>query len=168
MAVMKRARRVRGAPPKNTAPTHYDQLMKQGMGNSEACQIVGISRTSVTRWGHGHTAIPGQGSHKVLADLTATTFRLRALPLGDGTNHPRGPARSRHSVQTIARVLGRSPSTVNREIQRNTHHPSGNYRPQTAQCSAEHRRSRPLVGRIAASAELTEFVGTHLLPGPTK
>lgn len=36
MADMKRPRKSRGAPPKTAARAHYDHLMKQGMGNSEA------------------------------------------------------------------------------------------------------------------------------------
>ena len=31
---MKRPRKSRGAPPKNAARAHYDQLMKQGMGKA--------------------------------------------------------------------------------------------------------------------------------------
>lgn len=46
-----------GAPPKNAARAHYERLMKQGIGNSEACRIVGISRSSGTRWRHGHTVV---------------------------------------------------------------------------------------------------------------
>ncbi|MFJ5958448.1 helix-turn-helix domain-containing protein [Paenarthrobacter sp. NPDC092416] len=39
-------------------------------------------------------------------------------------------------MRAIAMELGRSPSTVSREIRRNIHQPSGNYRPRTAQRNA--------------------------------
>lgn len=52
------------------------------------------------------------------------------------------------SIRAIATELGRSPSTVSREIRRNIHEPPpGNYRPRTAQRSAERRRSRQRTGR---------------------
>jgi IS30 family transposase len=54
------------------------------------------------------------------------------------------------SICAIVREIGRSPSTVSREIRRNTHKPSGNYRPRTAQRSAERRRSRQR-GKIAGN-----------------
>ena len=40
---------------------------------------------------------------------------------------------ARRSIRAIAKELGPSPSTVSREIRRNIHEPSGNYRPRTAQ-----------------------------------
>jgi IS30 family transposase len=51
---------------------------------------------------------------------------------------------------------------VSREIRRNLHQPSGNYRPRTAQRSAERRRSRQRTGKIAGNAELQDFVREHL------
>jgi hypothetical protein len=90
---MKRPRKSRGAPPKNVARAHYDQLMKQGMGNSEACRIVGISRSSGTRWRHGHTVVLKSGDIKKYAPIShqrpaaiSTRFSLRV-----GTDHDRGP-----------------------------------------------------------------------------
>lgn len=39
------SRKVAGAPAKNPALAHFDRLMKQGTGNSEACRIAGISHS---------------------------------------------------------------------------------------------------------------------------
>jgi IS30 family transposase len=69
---------------------------------------------------------------------------------------------SGRSICAIARELGRSPSTISREIRRNTHEPSGSYRPRTAQRSAERRRSRQRTGKIAGDPVLREFVKEHL------
>lgn len=69
---------------------------------------------------------------------------------------------ARRSIRAIAMELGRSPSTVSREIRRNIHLPSGNYRPRTAQRSAEQRRSRHRTAKIASNPELREFVREHL------
>jgi IS30 family transposase len=62
------------------------------------------------------------------------------------------------SVRTIAAELGRSPSTVSRELRRNAHPGSGDYRPHAAQDRADARRARPRGGKIAACAELREVV----------
>jgi hypothetical protein len=43
---MSQPRKSRGAPLKDAARAHYDQLVKQGMGHSEVCRIMGISRSS--------------------------------------------------------------------------------------------------------------------------
>jgi len=66
------------------------------------------------------------------------------------------------SIRAIAMELGRPPSTVSREIRRNIHKPSGNYRPRTAQRSADRRRSRQRTGKIAGNPELRDFVREHL------
>lgn len=66
------------------------------------------------------------------------------------------------SIRAIATELGRSPSTVSRETRRNIHEPSGNYRPRTAQRSAERRRSRQRTGKIASNPVLQQFVREHL------
>lgn len=161
---MKRRRKSRGAPPKNAARAHYDQLMKQGMGNSEACRIVGISRSSGTRWRHGHTVVLKSGDIKKYAPISlqrpmviSARFLSESerITIADLLHAGRG-------VCAIARELGRSPSTVSREIRRNTHEPSGSYRPRTAQRSAERRRSRQRSGKIAGNPVLREFVKEHL------
>lgn len=161
---MKRPRRSRVAPPKNAARAHYDQLMKQGMGNSEACRSVGISRSSGTRWHHGHSVVLKSGDIKRVAAIShqrpvviSARFLSEAerITIADLLHAGR-------SIRAIAAELGRRPSTVIREIRRNIHQPSGNYRPRTAQRSAERRRSRQRTGKIAAHPELREFVRKHL------
>ncbi|WP_457973447.1 IS30 family transposase [Arthrobacter sp. D1-17] len=138
--------------------------MKQGMGNSEACRIIGISRSSGTRWRHGHTVVLKSGDIKTIPPIS----RLR--PATISARFLSEPERitiadllhAGRSIRAIAMELGRSPSTVSREIRRNVHEPSGNYRPRTAQRSAERRRSRQRTGKIAANPELQEFVREHL------
>jgi IS30 family transposase len=161
---MKRARKSRGAPAKNAARAHYDQLMKQGMGNSEACKIVGVSRSSGTRWRYGHTVIFKSGTIKRYPPIALQRPRVisqrflseeERVTISDMLH-------ARYSIRAIARELGRSPSTVSREIRRNIHEPSGNYRPRTAQRSAERRRCRQRSGKIAGNPQLLDFVREHL------
>ncbi|WP_370131806.1 IS30 family transposase [Streptacidiphilus sp. EB103A] len=70
--------------------------------------------------------------------------------------------REKATIRAIAAELGRSPSTVSREIQRNCHPESGRYRPHAAQARADARRPRPKTGKIAENAELRDFIQHHL------
>ena len=56
-------------------------------------------------------------------------------------------------MRAIAAGLGRSPSTVSREIRRNAQ-PGGGYRPHAAHARAAARRPRPKPRRLAVNAEL--------------
>ena len=71
-------------------------------------------------------------------------------------------------VRMIARGLGRAPSTVSREVQRNSrvgHQPGarrGSYRGSLAQSKAEERALRPKPSKLATCARLREAVQTRL------
>jgi IS30 family transposase len=83
-------------------------------------------------------------------------------------------------VREIARRLGRSPSTISRELRRNlaTRPDSSGYRATTAQWYADRRAKRPKVAKLAANEELRQYVQDRLagvitapsgtkVPGPT-
>ncbi len=65
-------------------------------------------------------------------------------------------------VRVIARELGRSPSTVSRELRRNRDPGSGQYRPFAAQRLAAERRARPRAGKLARDAGLRALVAERL------
>ena len=67
-------------------------------------------------------------------------------------------------VREIARRLGRSPSTISRELRRNasTRSHAVVYRATTAQWHAERRASRPKVSKLAANDALREYVQDRL------
>jgi transposase, IS30 family len=67
-------------------------------------------------------------------------------------------------VRGIARRLGRSPSTISRELRRNasTRSHSIAYRATTAQWHAERRASRPKVSKLAANDALRTYVQDRL------
>jgi len=67
-------------------------------------------------------------------------------------------------VRQIARRLGRSPSTISRELRRNasTRDYSTPYRATTAQWHAERRASRPKVAKLAANEQLRDYVQDRL------
>ena len=67
-------------------------------------------------------------------------------------------------VREIARRLGRSPSTISREVRRNASTRSYrlDYRAWTAQWHAERRARRPKVAKLAANERLREYVQDRL------
>src|SRR5207248_7523773 len=67
-------------------------------------------------------------------------------------------------VREIARRLGRAPSTISRELQRNAATRTGRaeYRASTAQRHAERRAQRPKPAKLALNAELRGFVHVRL------
>ena len=67
-------------------------------------------------------------------------------------------------VREIARRVGRSPSTISRELRRNAATRSGSldYRATTAQWHADRRALRPKVAKLAANDELRRYVQDRL------
>jgi IS30 family transposase len=67
-------------------------------------------------------------------------------------------------VRETARQLGRSPSTISRELRRNaaTRSGSSGYRAITAQWHADRRAKRPKVAKLAANDKLREYVQDRL------
>jgi hypothetical protein len=57
-------------------------------------------------------------------------------------------------VITPVSGLRRSPATISRELCRNAHPDSGDYRPWAAQRRSALRRARPKIGKIASNEEL--------------
>ena len=66
-----------------------------------------------------------------------------------------------HGVREIARRLGRSPSTISRELRRNA--PArGGYRATVAQLHAERRARRPKTAKLVANEKLRDYVQERL------
>lgn len=65
-------------------------------------------------------------------------------------------------VREIARQIGRSPSTVSREFDRNTENWDGGYDPVTAHLRAHERAKRAKRGKIDQSPWLTSFIQDKL------
>ncbi|BAU87415.1 transposase, ISlxx5 [Streptomyces laurentii] len=139
----------------------YSRLMRQGVSNREACRIVGIDRRTGRKWRNGRHA---QGNRKALPPIS-----MVAVPSGpsrylseDDRIHIADRLREKATVRAIAAELGRSPSTVSREIRRNRHQASGAYRPHAAQVRADARRPRPKPRKILKNPELREAVQAML------
>jgi IS30 family transposase len=87
-------------------------------------------------------------------------LRGRCLTLAQREEIALGRARG-DSIRTIATLLGRSPSTVSRELRRNADG-LGRYRATTAHALAYHRASRPKPGKLVQNLELRGKVEADL------
>jgi transposase, IS30 family len=145
------------------------EAVARGVTSEDAAVAVGVSPPVGSRWFRQ----AGGMSPISLAPLSG-----RYLSFAEREEIAIGHAQHLR-VREIARRLGRSPSTVSRELRRNaaTRSSSVEYRATTAQWHAERRASRPKVAKLAANDALREYVqdrlaGTitrpdgELVPGP--
>ncbi len=135
----------------------YLQLMQQGVSNAEACRIVGINRRTGKRWRNGRVPSGGHVGASPITTVAPPPGPSRYLREADRI-HIADRLREKATVRAIAAELGRSPSTVSREIRRNRHPVNGQYRPHAAQARADARRPRPKPGKIGQNAALRDFV----------
>ncbi|AYF29851.1 IS30 family transposase [Micromonospora tulbaghiae] len=139
----------------------YLDLVARGVSTSEACRLVGINRKTGHRWRYGRTRQTKAGQQAVppaarpLAVSDRFLSQAERIVIADRL-------REGASQAAIAAELRRSPGTISREIRRNRHPDSGDYRPYAAQQRADSRRPRPKIGKIAACPALREHVQAML------
>src|ERR1700678_132311 len=153
--------RGRGGLPRERA--EYFRLMDLGYSSAAACRAVGVTIRTGGRWRNGRSA--------------EAPRERRARPARAGSSSS-SPVSGRYlsederiyiadrllegaSMRAIAAGLGRSPSTISREVARNAQ-PGGRYRPHAAHARAAARRPRPKPRRLAACAELRRVVARWL------
>jgi IS30 family transposase len=136
--------------------------MQQGYGNSEACRIVGVNPKTGRRWRNGRNATADtKAAPPITASAVPPSGPSRYLTEAERI-HIADRLRENASIRAIARELGRAPSTISRETERNAHPVSGAYRPHAAQARADARKPRPKTSKIAASGQLRAFVAAKL------
>jgi IS30 family transposase len=140
----------------------YFRLMQEGYSSREACRIVGINLRTGKRWRNGHHS-PSRGQKAVPPIYRQAPPSAPSRHLAEADRiHIADRLREKASLRTIAAELGRSPSTISREVRRNRHPTNGQYRPHAAQARADARRPRPKPGKIGQSPELRDFIQRHL------
>lgn len=166
MVRWRRSSKAPGGTPLTDKRALYIRLMNQGESNAAVCRAVGINRKTGTRWLHGRSVrlidrreqrypfiLPsGRQQPAISARFLSEADRVA---IADGLSRHRG-------VRSIAAEIGRSPSTVSREIRRNRDPATGGYRPFAAHRQAARRRSRPRPGKLVMNPELRDFVAAHL------
>ena len=141
----------------------YLRLIAQGINNSEACRLVGIHRKTGIRWRHGRTVVNRAGELRHYPAVKIVEPRARS------PRYLSQPERiaiadrlaGGESVRAIARGLGRAPSTISREIRRNSNG-RGRYLPHHAEQAARARTGRPRSRRVAMDAVLAGVVARLL------
>ncbi|WP_443643573.1 IS30 family transposase [Amycolatopsis iheyensis] len=132
--------------------------MAHGVGTAQACRIVGINRRTGHRWRTGRASQAKAGRETDQRPPARPEPSSDRFLLAEERVVIADLRREGRSVRAIAAELGRSPSTISRELARNSHPGSGDYRPHAAQARADSRRPRPKTGKIAACPELHDLV----------
>jgi transposase, IS30 family len=141
----------------------YVRLIAQGVRNAEACRLVGINRRTGNRWRYGRSVRNSAGERVHYAPVKITEPRPRSprylseqerIAIAD-------LLRVGVTVRGIAAHLGRSPSTVSREIRRNSDS-DGRCRPHHAGHAARARACKPRSRRVAVDLALAEVVARLL------
>ncbi|WP_433436130.1 IS30 family transposase [Nonomuraea sp. CA-141351] len=145
----------RGPKRRLDVESEYWRLVLSGVGTVEACRALGIGRKTGYRWRAENGGLPparlaeSARSSRFLSLLERQRIAtLRAQGLG---------------VRAIADRLGRSPSTISRELRRNTlPHDRGVYDGDLAHARARQRAQRPRQGRLLEDEELRAEVQAKL------
>ncbi|KJY30357.1 IS30 family transposase [Streptomyces sp. NRRL S-495] len=144
--------------------SEYFRLMDQGYGNKEASRLVGIHERTGREWRNGRTD-PARFRPPARPERAACPETRGRHLSQDERIHIADRLREKATIRAIAVDLGRSPSTISREIRRNsTVDPRGrqHYRPHAAHARADARRPRPKPGKIGQNPELRDFIQRHL------
>src|SRR5262245_37120027 len=130
------------------------RLVGQGLSTEQAADQAGVSLTCAKRWFRD-----GGG----MSPVSIREPSGRYLSLREREEIAVGWA-GREPVRVIARRIGRSPSTVSRELRRNRvlDRSSGGYRATLAQAKAEQRARRPKTAKLAAHPLLRAQVQSML------
>lgn len=145
----------RGRKRRLSVEDEYWALILAGFGTVRACKETGIARTTGYRWRAARGGLPP-------ARVAESSHGPRYLSLLE--RHRIATLRARGSgVREIARLLGRSPSTVSRELKRNVApHDGGRYDSDLAHARARERSRRIRAGRLATDPALRALVQDKL------
>ena len=141
----------------------YFRLMDQGLSNKEACKRVGVHERTGTEWRNGRLPSPGHPRERRPARAAqAPAPGPSRFLTEDERIHIADRLRENAGIRQIAAELGRAPSTVSREVRRNAHPQSGDYRPHAAQRRADARRPRPKLSKIGSCPRLRDYIQARL------
>jgi len=169
----------------NPRREEFLRLRATGLTRSEARALVGADARSATDWDKGITIITrgriypdGRTVRYPAPDNGTVKKTLRAIGGNIDLDRVEKVIHSRYlslierewvhdlrregvSIRSIAMQLGRSASTISRELQRNTVSTRG-YMPHTAHRLSVIRRSRPRVAKLSTPGPLRDYVAGKL------
>jgi IS30 family transposase len=165
MAVRKRRKSDRAGRPRMRSPgrptvakredrQRFWASIAQGLTTEDAAVRAGVSAAVGARWFRDSGGMPTV-SQALLSGRYLSFVQREEIAL----SHAGGCG-----VRAIARRLGRSPSTISRELRRNAATRSGglDYRATAAQWHANRRARRPKMAKLAANAALQRYVQDRL------
>jgi IS30 family transposase len=145
-----------GRPPvaRRVHRQRFWEAIAGGLSSEESAVVAGVSPAVGTRWFR-----EGGGMPTVSPTLLSGRFLSFVEREEIAVLHARGCG-----VREIARRLGRSPSTISRELRRNAATRGGGleYRATTAQWHADRRARRPKVAKLATNNALRQYVQDRL------
>src|SRR6266511_1691946 len=165
------AMRSPGRPPvgRREHRLRFWAAIARGLSSEDAAAEAGVSAAVGVRWFRDGGGMPS---------ITRAPLLGRYLSFAEREEIALSRARG-CGVREIARQLGRSPSTISRELRRNAATRGGSleYRASTAQWHADRRGRRPKPAKLASNASLRHYVEDRLsgaverpdgvaLPGP--
>ena len=131
-------------------------MVRAGSVPGDAADAIGVSRTVAWRWfREAGGVIPALVSSTVPGSLPSR------LSFGEREDLACRRAAG-EGVRVIARAMGRSPSTISRELSRGTVRRKSGYRASMAQAGADVRALRPKVSMLAGNDRLREHVQDRL------
>lgn len=130
--------------------------VRSGMVVAEAASAVGVSKTVAWRW---FRHVGGVMPEPFTASLTSSAFRRLSFQEREEIACLRAAG---HGVRAIARTIGRSPSTVSRELRRGLVRRKSGYRATVAQAVADRRSQRPKLRLFETDDRLREHVQNRL------
>jgi IS30 family transposase len=145
-----------GRPGVNRRETQqrFWRKIAEGLSSEDAAVACGVSTPVGSRWFREAGGMPpislAQPSGRYLSFAEREEIALLRV--------------QRCGVRAIARRLGRSPSTISRELRRNAATRGGglDYRASTAQWHAQRRARRPKTAKLAANDTLRQYVQDRL------
>src|SRR5690606_5117200 len=117
-----------------------------------AAQAAGNTSWSAKAWNRQAGGMPA-------VTLVKPSARLLSLAEGEQAAAMRAEGAS---ARKIARVLGRAPSTITRELAEGTHPDARRYKASVAHRRAEQRLARPKPGKLASNPALAAWVSECL------
>src|SRR5690349_19923159 len=120
-----------GVGPQTEKRERWAWLIERGVCNAEACRIVGINERTGERWRHGRTVMTSDGRRRHYAPvITSRKAEISERYLSEDGRVRMGDLRREGlSMRAVAEKIGRSPSTISRELRRNQDPDRGQYRP---------------------------------------
>lgn len=136
---------------------HERHLFWSGVAAGQSTQVAavaaGVSSGNGQTWVRQSGGVIPQHLVRPLSGRFLSPMDRAAIMIAD---------RQGQSARAIAAMLGRSPSTISRELRRNRRHWMPRYHAGQAQLWAESRTLRPQPTKMASNPVLREFVQTRL------